>query len=77
MILETEERQLLQREIDRITFVEDGLGAEGQPLPTEERERMEDFRNKLVLELEEFNKNVDQTLKAAGELHLEQESAEG
>lgn len=35
---------------------------------------MEDFRNKLVSELEEFNKNVDEKLKDAGELHLEQES---
>lgn len=35
---------------------------------------MEEFRKKLVFELEEFNKNVDEKLKAAGELHLEQES---
>lgn len=35
---------------------------------------MEDFRNKLVQELEEFNKNADMKLKEAGELHLERES---
>ena len=38
---------------------------------------MEDFRKKLVCELEEFNKNVDQKLKEAGELRLEQESLDG
>lgn len=35
---------------------------------------MEDFRNKLVIELEEFNKNVDEALKKAGEIRLERES---
>ena len=35
---------------------------------------MEDFRNKLVLELEDFNKNVDETLKKAGQIRLERES---
>ena len=70
MILETEERELLQRQIDRITFVDDAPDKSNN-LPTEERELMEDFRNKLVQELEDFNKNVDKTLKVAGELRLE------
>lgn len=73
MILETEERELLQRQIDRITFVDDAPDKSNN-LPTEERELMEDFRNKLVQELEDFNKNVDKTLKVAGELRLERES---
>ena len=38
---------------------------------------MEDFRNKLVLELEDFNQNVDKTLNRVGELRLERESADG
>ena len=76
MILETEERELLQRQIDRITFVDEAPD-KNTPLPTEERELMEDFRNKLVQEMEEFNQNVDKTLKVAGELRLERESADG
>ena len=67
MILETEERELLQRQIDRITYVDEAPD-KNTPLPTEERELMEDFRNKLVQEMEEFNQNVDKTLKVAGEL---------
>ena len=46
-------------------------------MPTEERELMEDFRSKLVRELEDFNTNIDKTLKAAGTLRLERESLNG
>lgn len=75
LIIETEERELLQKQIDKIKFVVDEDSEERDvPLPTEEREQIEQFHAKLVQEMEEFNKTA--TLKVAGELHLERESLE-
>lgn len=69
---------MLQRQIDRIAFVDEDSylyrGKDGGDLALEERAQMDEFRKKLVGELEDFNKNIDERLKEQGELHIEEES---